>query len=69
MNGEVEAFGVFFPIALVTAVIAFLVSIVLRHILRAIRAYGFIWHAGLFDVSMFVVLWWLVASAAGTPTA
>ncbi|HEX4158506.1 MAG TPA: DUF1656 domain-containing protein [Rhizomicrobium sp.] len=68
MTGEINAFGVFVPIALVTALAAFAASIILRRILRAINAYGFIWHAGLFDVATFVVLWWLIASAAGTPT-
>jgi Protein of unknown function (DUF1656) len=33
-----------------------------------VNAYAFVWHAGLFDVAMFVVLWWLFSVAAGTPT-
>ena len=28
-----------------------------RRVLRAAHAYAYIWHAGLFDVSTFVVLW------------
>jgi protein AaeX len=68
MNGEVDAFGVFMPIALVTGTIAFVAVFVLRRILRAFNAYAIIWHAGLFDVALFVVLWWLIASVAGSPT-
>ena len=58
MTGEVEMGGVFFPIALVTGAAAFLVTILARRGLRLAGAYKWIWHAGLFDVAMFVVLWW-----------
>jgi hypothetical protein len=57
MTGEVEMGGVFIPVVLVSAVVGFLLSLVLRRGLRAARAYAFIWHAGLFDVALFVVLW------------
>jgi hypothetical protein len=63
--GEVEVSGIFIPVALVAGVLAFIASLVLRRILRAVNAYAFIWHAGLFDVAMFVVLWGLVAYAVG----
>jgi hypothetical protein len=61
MSGEMDVFGVFLPAALVTGAGAFAAAIGLRRILRAIRAYRFVWHAGLFDVATFVVLWWLIA--------
>lgn len=57
MTGEVEIGGVFIPIALVSGVAGFVASLILRRFLRAAHAYTYIWHAGLFDVSMFVVLW------------
>ena len=66
MIGEVEVSGIFIPVALVAGVLAFIASLVLRRILRAVNAYAFIWHAGLFDIAMFVVLWWLVACAASS---
>ena len=65
MIGEVETAGVFIPVALVAGVLAFVISLVLRRLLRRLNAYAFVWHAGLFDVAMFVVLWWLVAYAGG----
>jgi len=68
VRGEVDAFGVFMPIALVTGASAFIAVFVLRRLLQVANAYAFVWHAGLFDVAMFVVLWWLFASVAGTPT-
>jgi Protein of unknown function (DUF1656) len=64
VNGEVDTFGVFLPAALVTAVSAFVALFVLRRGLRAVNAYAFVWHAGLFDVALYVVLWWLIAWAA-----
>ena len=57
MTGEVEIGGVFLPIPLVTGVAAFFASLILRRVLRTAHAYTYIWHAGLFDVSTFVVLW------------
>ena len=65
MAGEVEVSGIFIPVALVAGVLAFIASLVLRRVLRAVNAYALVWHAGLFDVAMFVVLWWLVACAVG----
>ena len=57
MTGEVEMGGVFIPIVLVSAVAGFVMAMVLRRGLRAVHAYAYIWHAGLFDVAIFVVLW------------
>ena len=57
MIGEVELGGVFIPIVLVSGTVGFATSLVLRRVLRAMHAYAFVWHAGLFDVAMFVVLW------------
>ena len=57
MIGEVEMGGVLIPVILISGVVGFVASLILRRVLRAAHAYTFIWHAGLFDVSMFVVLW------------
>ena len=57
MTGEVEIGGVFLPLPLVTGVAAFFASLILRRLLRTAHAYSYIWHAGLFDVSLFVALW------------
>ena len=57
MIGEVEIGGVFIPVVLVSGVAGFIVSLMLRRVLRTVRAYTYIWHAGLFDVAMFVALW------------
>ena len=57
MIGEVEVGGVFIPVVLVSGIVGLVVSLILRRVLRAAHAYTYIWHAGLFDVAMFVVLW------------
>lgn len=57
MIGEAELGGVFIPVALLSGLIGFVLSLVVRRILRAAGAYRVIWHAGLFDVALFVFLW------------
>jgi protein AaeX len=66
MIGEFEVGGVFIPIALATGVVGFLLSLLVRRVLRAAGAYRLIWHAGLFDVAMFVLLWAIIDYCSGT---
>ena len=61
MIGELNFGGVFVPSLLVAAVIAFCLTSVTRLTLRRLNLYRFVWHAGLFDVALFVVLLWLTA--------
>jgi len=60
MNGEYEFVGVFFPTALVAGIVALAFTLVGRRALRAADAYTYIWHAGLFDVALFVLSWAVV---------
>ena len=57
MIGEYEVGGVFIPVALLSGIAGFVLSLLVRRILRVAGAYRVIWHAGLFDVAMFVFLW------------
>lgn len=61
MIGEFDIGGVFVPSLLVAAVIAFGVTSVVRLSLRRLHLYRFVWHAGLFDLALFVVLLWVTA--------
>lgn len=61
MIGEFDIEGVFVPSLLVAAVIAFGVTSVVRLSLRRLHLYRFVWHAGLFDLALFVVLLWVTA--------
>jgi len=57
MIDDINLFGVFVNGALVTAALALLVQMPLRRALMAARVYRFVWHSGLFDIALFVVLW------------
>jgi len=61
MIGESVIAGVFIPRVLVVLLLAFAGSLLARRALRSFNAYRFIWHAGLFDTAIFVVLAWLIA--------
>ena len=66
MIGELDIGGVFVPSLLVAAMIAFCLSTVVRLGLRRLQLYRFVWHAGLFDVALFVVLLWVTAVVTAT---
>ena len=56
MNPEFDIGGVFVPDLLIAAVVAYLVSIVIRRVLAWTGFYRLVWHRALFDVALFVVL-------------
>lgn len=64
MIGEAVLDGVFVPFLLLLTVGAFLAFLPIRWLLRRMRFYRFVWHAGLFDTALYVVILWIVA--AGT---
>jgi protein AaeX len=61
MIGEMEFHGVFIPALLLLGIGAFFITLVLRVILRRIHFYRFVWHAGLFDTALYVVILWVAA--------
>jgi hypothetical protein len=61
MIGELDIGGVFVPSLLVAALIAFCMTSVVQLGFRRLHLYRFVWHAGLFDVALFVVLLWVAA--------
>jgi uncharacterized membrane protein YvlD (DUF360 family) len=63
MIGESNIGGVFVPSLLIAAVIAFCLTTVVRWSLRRLHLYRFVWHAGLFDVALVVVMLWVTAMA------
>ena len=66
MIAELDFDGVFVPSLLVEAVIAFCLTSLVQWGLRRLHLYRFVWHAGLFDVALFVVLLWVTAMATAT---
>ena len=61
MIGETDIHGVFIPNLLLLSVGAFFVTLVLRTILQRLHLYRLIWHAGLFDTALYVVVLWVAA--------
>jgi Protein of unknown function (DUF1656) len=61
MIGETEFHGVFIPNLLILAAGAFLVNLALRAILQRLHFYRFVWHAGLFDTALYLVVLWVAA--------
>jgi hypothetical protein len=63
MIGEWDINGVFGPRLLLVFAFAFVASVLLRRLLRRLHWYRYVWHAALFDISVFVVLAWLIGLA------
>jgi protein AaeX len=61
MIGETAIHGVFVPNLLLLAAAAFFVNLGLRAILRRLHFYRFVWHAGLFDTALYLVVLWVMA--------
>ncbi|PWC34375.1 DUF1656 domain-containing protein [Azospirillum sp. TSO35-2] len=56
MIGEIDVYGLFLPPLLILAVVAWVVSGLLRRALRAVGAYGWVWHPPLFDIALYVIV-------------
>ncbi|MDM0078450.1 DUF1656 domain-containing protein [Variovorax sp. J2P1-59] len=63
MIADVNVFGVFVDMALVTAVVAAGVLALLRRLLIATNAYRWVWHPPLFNLALYALLWLALASA------
>ncbi|ACA19194.1 protein of unknown function DUF1656 [Methylobacterium sp. 4-46] len=51
---DLDLYGVFLPALLVQAVIAFALSLVLRHLIARAGLYRLVWHRPLFDAALTV---------------
>jgi protein AaeX len=64
--GELDIYGVYVPIFVVVAAVAFLLQILLKRMLDACGLYRFLWHRALFDLAIYVILLGLVTAAAAS---
>jgi protein AaeX len=64
--GELDIYGVYIPIFVVVAAVAFLLQVLLRRVLDACGLYRFLWHRALFDLAIYVILLGLVTAAAAS---
>ncbi len=62
MIAEVPVGGVLVPAAVLTAAAAFGLQLVVHAIARRIGLYRLVWHPGLFDLAVFVLLWAAVSA-------
>ena len=62
MPAEFDLYGVYVPRLLVLMLLTFGLVIVVRRILAWLGAYSLVWHRGLFDLSLYVLLLGAVSS-------
>lgn len=62
MIAEVPLGGVFVPAAVLTAATAFGLHLLVHAVARRIGLYRLVWHPGLFDAAVFVLLWAAVSA-------
>ena len=57
MTAEIELFGVFLNVELITSVIALALTFAVHRVLGWLGLYRLIWHPALFETALFVILW------------
>jgi len=60
MTPEVDFAGIFISTLVPTAVVAFLLTALVRKLLGRLGAYHHVWHPALFDAALFLILWAIV---------
>ena len=65
---EFAVFGVLVSGGLLCAVIAAIIQFPLRFFLERVGVYRFVWHRNLFDLSLFLILWWLTVFVLSSST-
>jgi hypothetical protein len=66
--GEFDIYGVYFPIFVISAAVAFLLQLLLKRVLDASGLYRFVWHRALFDLAIYVILLGVVTAAMSMVT-
>lgn len=61
---EINVGGVFVPAVLIWAGGAFVLSSLIDRLLSRTRFYRLVWHRGLFDFAIFVILWGAILAGA-----
>jgi protein AaeX len=56
MIGEFDIYGVYFPLFIVVAVIAFVLQLAVKRLFASLGVYRFVWHRPLFDLAIYVIL-------------
>jgi hypothetical protein len=69
MIEEIHVFGVYLPSALVWAVLAVLLTFLLRGLLLRLPLHRLLWHPALLEVALFLLIWWGLSLLADGPLA
>ena len=64
MIGELDIYGVYLPIFVVVAAVAFLLQLLIKRVLDACGFYRFVWHRPLIELAIYVILLGVVTAAA-----
>jgi protein AaeX len=56
MIGEFDIYGVYFPLFIVVALIAFVLQLAIKRLFDRLGVYRFVWHRPLFDLAVYVIL-------------
>ncbi|MBB3453510.1 hypothetical protein FHT86_001766 [Rhizobium sp. BK313] len=62
MPAEFDLYGVYVPRLLVLMLLSLVLIIVLRRVLARLGVYSLVWHRGLFDLALYVLLLGAVSS-------
>jgi protein AaeX len=62
MIAEIPLAGVFVPMAALTAALAFVLQVAVHALARRVGLYRLVWHPGLFDLAVFLILWGAVSA-------
>jgi hypothetical protein len=57
MSRELDLFGVYVHPLIAAAICAFVAARLVELILQKLGAYRWVWHRGLFDVALTIILW------------
>ncbi len=58
MIEEIHVFGIYLPAALVWAMLALIITFLLRDLLQRLPLDRFLWHPALLELAVFVTIWW-----------
>jgi hypothetical protein len=64
MIEEIRIFGVYMPAGLIWAVLAMIVTFLVRDWLLKLPLHLILWQPALIEMAVFVLLWWGIASFA-----
>ncbi len=57
MTPEIDIAGIYISSVVLTAILAFLATVVVRRLLALTGLYRHLWHPALFDAALFFLLW------------